>query len=122
VREPGVLKFAIPLENGKLAEKFGQAKHFAIFTVKDQTIVDQQVFTPPDLGTIPHWLANLGVTHIIAAGMSARAQTPFTRKGMEVIGGTPQESPEQLVADYLKNPTTTKPQTPPSGSPQCSTP
>ena len=122
VREPGVRKFAIPLENGRLAGKFGQAKHFAIFTVKDQTIVDQQVFTPPDLGTIPHWLANLGVTHIIAAGMSARAQTPFTRKGMEVIGGTPQESPEQLVADYLKNPTTTKPQTPPSGSPQCSTP
>ncbi|MDP3181761.1 MAG: iron-sulfur cluster carrier protein MrpORP, partial [Desulfobaccales bacterium] len=122
LREPGVLKFAIPLEDGKLTEKFGQAKHFAIFTVKDQVILDQQVLTPPNLGTVPHWLATLGVTHVIAAGMSPRAQTLLNRKGMEVLPGTLEETPEQLVTNYLKNTPTTETKTPPPSNPQCSTP
>ncbi len=122
VREPGVLKFAVPLEDGKLTDKFGQAKQFALLTVKDQAITEQQTLIPPDLGALPHWLESLGVTHVIAAGLSGRAQTPLTRKGMEVIAGSPKESPEQLVTDYLKNTPTTETKTPPPTSPQCSTP
>lgn len=118
LREPGVFKFAIPLEDGKLTEKFGQAKKFALLTVKDQAITAQQTLITPDLVALPHWLESLGVTHVIAAGLSQRAQTPLTRKGMVVLHGTPKETPEHLVTDYLKTP----PALEPHPGPQCSTP
>jgi ATP-binding protein involved in chromosome partitioning len=105
VREPGVLKFALPVADGKLAAKFGQAQHFALFTAKDGAIVAQETIpTPPhEPGGIPEVLDDLGVTHIIAAGMGEKAQGLLQRKGIQVIPGNPQEDPEALVQNYLKD-------------------
>ncbi len=111
VREPGVLKFALPLDDGKLAAKFGQAQHFALLTVKGGAIVDQETIpTPPhEPGGIPEVLDDLGVTHVIAAGLGEKAQALLTHKGIQVIPGNPQETPETLVQKYLKdNPTPTR--------------
>jgi len=108
VREPGVLKFALPVDDGKLAAKFGQAKHFALLTVKDGAIVDQETIpTPPhEPGGIPEWLEDLGVTHVIAAGLGEKAQGLIQHKDIQVIPGDAQETPENLVQTYLKdNPT-----------------
>lgn len=108
VREPGVLKFALPVDDGKLAAKFGQAKHFALLTVKDGAIVAQETIpTPPyEPGGIPEVLDDLGVTHVIAAGMGEKAQGLLQHKGIQVIPGNPQETPENLVQTYLQdNPT-----------------
>jgi ATP-binding protein involved in chromosome partitioning len=46
-REPGVLKFAVPMEDGKPAARFGEAKHFTIVTVKDRAIASQEVVDVP---------------------------------------------------------------------------
>jgi ATP-binding protein involved in chromosome partitioning len=111
-REPGVLKFALPVDDGKLAAKFGQSKNFALFTVKDGAVVDQEsIPTPPhEPGGIPEWLDDLGVTHVIAAGLGEKAQGLLTHKGIQVITGDPQETPENLVTNYLKtNPAPTRP-------------
>lgn len=104
VREPGVLKFAIPVDGGKVAGKFGDASQFAFLKVKDGAIVEQQMLPtpPPEPGGILEWLEDLGVTHVIAAGLTAGAQKLLTRKGMAVIAANPQEDPEQLVARYLE--------------------
>lgn len=104
-REPGVLKFALPLDDGKLAAKFGQAQQFALFTVKDCAIVDREtILTPPhEPGGIPEILDDLGVTHVIAAGLGDKAQGLIQHKGIEVIPGNPNENPEQLVQNYLKD-------------------
>jgi ATP-binding protein involved in chromosome partitioning len=104
-REPGVLKFALPVDDGKLAAKFGQAQNFALFTVKEGAIVDQETIpTPPhEPGGIPEWLEDLGVTHVIAAGLGEKAQGLIQHKNIQVITGDPQESPETLVANYLKD-------------------
>ncbi|OGP72396.1 MAG: hypothetical protein A2Z73_03585 [Deltaproteobacteria bacterium RBG_13_60_28] len=104
-REPGVLKFALPVDDGKLAAKFGQAKNFALFTVKDGAVVDQETIpTPPhEPVAIPEWLEDLGVTHVIAGGLGEKAQGLLTHKGIQVITGDPQETPENLVQTYLKN-------------------
>lgn len=104
-REPGVLKFALPLDDGKLAAKFSQAQHFAFFTVKDRAIVDRETIpTPPhEPGGIPEILDDLGVTHVIAAGLGDKAQGLIQHKGIQVIPGNPQEAPETLVQNYLKD-------------------
>jgi ATP-binding protein involved in chromosome partitioning len=103
-REPGVLKFALPVEDGRLCEKFGQAGQFALLTVRDGKISDKQVLTPPsqEYEPLPNWLEELGVTHVIATGMGERGQSLLNRRGIEVISGAAQEEPEQLVQKYLR--------------------
>jgi ATP-binding protein involved in chromosome partitioning len=54
-REPGVLKFALPVEDGKLSDKFGRASHFAFFTVKDGAVGSRDLVPSPshEPGGIP---------------------------------------------------------------------
>jgi ATP-binding protein involved in chromosome partitioning len=121
-REPGVLKFALPVDDGKLSDKFGQASHFAFFKVKDGAVgVKDLVPSPPhEPGGIPEWLDELGVTHVIAGTLGEKAQALLTKKGIEVIAGAPLEAPEALVEKYLKQTLTTSPREHPGGC-QCGT-
>jgi predicted Fe-Mo cluster-binding NifX family protein len=120
-REPGVLKFALPVDNGKLSDKFGHASHFAIFQVKDGSVGPKElVSTPPhEPGGIPEWLDDLGVTHVIAGALGEKAQGLLTKKGIEVVAGAPLEAPEELVEKYLNKTLTTTPREHLCG--QCST-
>jgi ATP-binding protein involved in chromosome partitioning len=121
-REPGVLKFALPVDDGKLSDKFGHASHFAIFKVKDGAMGPKElVSTPPhEPGGIPEWLDDLGVTHVIAGTLGEKAQALLTKKGIEVIAGAPLEAPETLVEKYLQKTLTASPRQHPGGSSQCS--
>ncbi len=102
-REPGVLKFAVPMDDGKPSARFGEAKHFAIVTVKDRAIAGQELLdTPPhEPGGIPVWLEDLGVTHVLTRGLGEKAQELLKKKGIEVVVGVPAEKPETLVGLYL---------------------
>jgi ATP-binding protein involved in chromosome partitioning len=103
-REPGVLKFALPVEDGKLSEKFGHASHFAMFTVKDGVLGPKELIPcpPHGVGGTPEWLDELGVTHVIAGVLGDKAQALLAKKGIEVFAGAPLEAPEALVEKYLK--------------------
>lgn len=103
-REPGVLKFAIPMDNGRPAEKFGQAREFAIFTVKDRAITGQETLPAPspEAGGVPLWLEELGVTHVIAADLGTGPQEVLKRKGIEPITDLPVGDPETLVMALLR--------------------
>ncbi len=122
-REPGVLKFALPVENGKLSDKFGHASHFAVFTVKDGAVGPKDLIPSPphEPGGIPEWLDDLGVTHVIAGTLGEKAQGLLAKKGIEVIAGAPLEAPEALVTKYLQKTLTTSPREHPGGCDQCST-
>jgi ATP-binding protein involved in chromosome partitioning len=108
-REPGVLKFALPVEDGKLSEKFGHASHFAVFTVKDGVLGPKELIPcpPHGVGGTPEWLDELGVTHVIAGALGEKAQALLAKKGIEVFAGAPLETPEALVEKYLKQTLTT---------------
>jgi predicted Fe-Mo cluster-binding NifX family protein len=103
-REPGVLKFALPVEDGKLSDKFGHASHFAFFTVKDGVVAPKDLVPSPghEPGGIPQWLDENGVTHVIAGTLGEKAQALLTKKGIEVFAGATLETPEALVEKYLK--------------------
>jgi predicted Fe-Mo cluster-binding NifX family protein len=99
------MKIAIPTVNGKLNMHFG---HCAAFTLLDvdpasKTITaTTEIDAPPhEPGLLPPWLAERGVTQIIAGGMGQRAQSLFTAQNIDVIVGAPCEAPEILVNAYL---------------------
>lgn len=99
------MRFAIPLAEGKLAIHFGHCASFALIDVDpvNKTILKREdVDAPPHQpGLLPPWLAERGVTQILAGGMGQRAQELFTAQGIRVAVGAPVETPEKLVADFI---------------------
>jgi ATP-binding protein involved in chromosome partitioning len=122
-REPGVLKFALPVDNGKLSEKFGHASQFALITARAGAIAANELLPTPghEPGGLPEWLEELGVTHVIAAGLGEKAQKLLTHKGIEVVAGAPQGDPEELVRQYLKKTLVTGANAHPGCGSQCTT-
>ncbi len=101
--------FAIPLENGFLSLHFGHCQQFAIVEVENGSITKQTLITPPphEPGLLPAWLADKGVTDIIASGIGQKAINLFQQQHIRVYMGAPQKSPTDLVSDWIKKSLTT---------------
>ena len=99
------MKFAIPLAEGKLTNHFGHCATFALLDVNVEThaiVKREDVAAPPHQpGLLPPWLAERGVTQIIAGGMGQRAQDLFGAQNIKVAVGALCETPEKLVAEFL---------------------
>jgi len=99
------MKIAIPCAEGELCMHFGHCQQFALLDVDDasKTITATTMVTPPphEPGLLPRWLAEKGVTLVIAGGMGMRAQQIFTANGIEVIAGADSAAPEAVVTAYL---------------------
>lgn len=97
------MKVAIPTADGMLCMHFGHCEAFVILTVDGKTITDECSVDPPahQPGLLPPWLAEQGVTHVIAGGMGQRAQALFRQRGIEVIVGAPAVAPRELVQSLI---------------------
>lgn len=99
------MKIAIPLVDGKLCMHFGHCQYFALLDIDEQEgkfkRLDDVEPPPHAPGLLPPWLAERGVTCVIAGGMGQRAQQIFLEHGVKVIVGAPALTPEQIAADYL---------------------
>ncbi len=101
------MKIAIPLVNGVLSSHFGHCECFAIIN-KDPAgkvfLSNEEVMPPlhePEL--YPSWLANRGVTHVIAGGMGENAINLFLQYNIEVVAGVPGETPEKIAKKFQKH-------------------
>ncbi|MBN2031889.1 MAG: P-loop NTPase [Deltaproteobacteria bacterium] len=97
--------FAVPVAGGKLCAHFGHCEQFALVETEKGEIKGKTMHTPPahEPGVLPAWLHEMGAHIIIAGGMGSRAQGLFNENGIRVITGAPQDSPESLVNQYLKD-------------------
>lgn len=100
-----MMKFAIPLAQGKLTAHFGHCQEFAIINVENNEIKTKEILIPPphEPGVLPRWLHELGADVIIAGGMGQRAIGLFQENGIQVVTGAPVMVPEELVRNYLDN-------------------
>ena len=100
------MRYAIPVSQGKLAAHFGHCEHFALFDVDEatKTIVHRELVASPghQPGLLPVWLAEEGVTAVIAGGMGSRAQALFRENRIQVIVGALSDEPEQIVLTHLQ--------------------
>ena len=88
-------KIAIPLEDGILCSHFGHCQQFAIIDAETITITGETLITPPphEPGLLPGWLAEKGVTDVIAGGMGQRAIDLFNQQNINVFVGAPIKPP-----------------------------
>ena len=100
------MRYAVPVSGGKLAAHFGHCEHFAIIDVDEaaKTIVRRELVACPghQPGLLPVWLAEQGVSVIIAGGMGSRAQELFIENRIQVLLGALGDDPEQIVSDHLQ--------------------
>ncbi|HOO67561.1 MAG: NifB/NifX family molybdenum-iron cluster-binding protein [Bacteroidales bacterium] len=98
-------RIAIPLEGGILCSHFGHCEQFAIVDADDKNITGETLITPPphEPGLLPGWLAEKGITDVIAGGMGQRAISIFNQHSINVFVGAPVKSPDELAADLLND-------------------
>lgn len=99
------MRIALPIEGEQLAQHFGHASRFAIFTVNDETKaitgLDRLVPPPHEPGVLPAWLAQEGANVILAGGMGQRARSLFEEQGIRVVTGITEEDAGAAVAAFL---------------------
>jgi predicted Fe-Mo cluster-binding NifX family protein len=95
---------AIPLENGRLCQHFGHCQQFALVEAEEGMILNETLVTPPphEPGLLPAWLAEKGVTEVIAGGMGQRAVNLFAAQNIRVHVGAQAKNPKELVSDWLQ--------------------
>lgn len=98
-------RIAIPLENGVLCPHFGHCQKFAIVEVVDENIMDVKEVIPPEHvpGLYPRWIAQFGVTDVIAGGMGQQAIMLFNQQNINAFVGAPIKPAKELVSDFIAN-------------------
>lgn len=99
-------KIAVPVDDfGSLDAHFGHCEFFEIIETEGQTIVSQDKIVPPphEPGLLPKFLAEKGVTDIIAGGMGQKAIQLFNQQKVNAFVGAPKLTAIELVEGYLNN-------------------
>ncbi|MBK9389551.1 MAG: NifB/NifX family molybdenum-iron cluster-binding protein [Bacteroidetes bacterium] len=98
-------RIAIPLENGILCSHFGHCEQFAIIDAENNIITGEVLVTPPphEPGLLPAWLAEKGVTVVIAGGMGQRAISLFNSQNINVFVGAQLKGHKELAGDLIMN-------------------
>lgn len=105
------MRFAIPVSGGVISPHFGHCEQFALIDVDEatKTVVRKQLVASPEHqpGLLPVWLAEQGVSAVVAGGMGSRAQALFRENRIDVIVNVMESDPEAAVLSYLSGSLTT---------------
>lgn len=97
-------KIAVPVDNnGILDGHFGHCKFFALLEVENGNVISEESVTPPphEPGILPKWLAETGVTDVLAGGMGNRAIEIFNHHRVNVFVGAPKLTARELTEGFL---------------------
>lgn len=97
-------KIAVPVDDsGILDAHFGHCKYFAILQCEGNAIISEEKIVPPphEPGLLPRWLAEKGVTDIIAGGMGQKAIQLFNNGGVNAFVGAPKNNAKELAEGLL---------------------
>jgi len=105
------MKYAVPVSGGIVSAHFGHCAQFALIDVDEtqKKVLKKELVNSPghEPGLLPQWLAEQGVSMVIAGGMGSRAQNLFQQNRIGVIIGVMESDPEKAVISYLNGVLTT---------------
>ena len=93
-------KVAISTDGDQVAAHFGRCQVYTIVEIADGTVCSRELLANPghEPGFLPGYLAERGVTCIVAGGMGPRAQMLFDQHGIETIVGIVGDVDEAIQA------------------------
>jgi ATP-binding protein involved in chromosome partitioning len=99
------VRYAIPISGGVVSTHFGHCEQFALIDADEEQrqILSKELVPSPghQPGLLPEWLAERGVSVVIASGIGSRAQSLFRQNRIEVVIGVLESDPEKAVLSYL---------------------
>jgi len=99
------MRYAVPVSGGMVSAHFGHCEQFALMDVDEERkeILRKELVPSPghQPGLLPQWLAEQGVSVVIANGMGSRAKSLFQQNRIQVITGALESDPEKAVLSYL---------------------
>ena len=99
------MRYAVPVTDGVVAMHFGHCEQFALFDIDEtkKEIMSQEIVASPghQPGLLPEWLAEHGVSVVIAGGMGSRAQNLFRENRIQVALNILEADPEKAILHYL---------------------
>jgi len=99
------VRYAIPVSSGMVSTHFGHCEQFALIDANEgqREILRKELVASPghQPGLLPQWLAEQGVSVVIASGMGSRAQALFQQNRIKVVIGALESDPEKAVLSYL---------------------
>ena len=99
------MRYAVPVSGGMVSPHFGHCEYFALIDADDnkREIIRKEFVPSPahQPGLLPQWLAEQGVSLVIASGMGSRAQSLFQQHRIGVVVGTMETDPEKAVLSYI---------------------
>ena len=99
------MKYAVPVSGGLVSPHFGRCEQFALFDIDEEgkEVIKKEFIASPghEPGLLPGWLAEQGVSVVIASGMGSRAQSLFSQSRIKVVVNVLESDPERAVRDYL---------------------
>jgi len=100
------MRYAIPVSGGVVSQHFGHCEQFVLIDVDEERkeILKKEFISSPghEPGRLPKYLAEEGVSVVIANGMGTRAQNLFKQSRIEVIINILEDDPEKAVFAYLE--------------------
>ena len=97
------MRIAVPVTRGEIAQHPGHCEVFLVAEVKDGAIIEERELANPGhgpLGPPPLFLANEGVTRLLAWGLPEHAREKFAMLGIQVQLGATGE-PHQTLRAHL---------------------
>jgi len=96
-------KIAISTDGDQVAPHFGRCPSYTLFEINEKSVANKEVIDNPghEPGFLPVFLAERGVTCIIAGGMGPRAQMLFGQRGIESIIGITGKV-DEVIETYLR--------------------
>lgn len=98
-----MMRIGIPVSDGQVASHLGHCQRFLIADVEDGKVIREEEVPNPGHGPggpPPVFLANQGVTQVVAWGMPPHAQGMFANMGVKVVLGATGD-PHQVLSDFL---------------------
>ena len=99
------MRYAIPVSSGMVSTHFGHCEQFALIDANEgqREILRKELVASPghQPGLLPQWLAEQGVSVVIASGMGLTAQRLFQQNHIKVVIGALESDPEKAVLSYL---------------------
>lgn len=99
-------KIAVPVnEDNMLNAHFGHCNYFSITDVDGEKVLSEEIVQPPphEPDVLPQWLAQKGVTDVLAGGMGKRAIQHFNNHCVNVFVGAPSLKANELVSGFLND-------------------
>ena len=92
-------RVAIPIQNGKLSEYFGECQYYRIYKLEGGDIWEEEPEIPPvrSIDELPEWASGKGITDIITYKIDRKIIMLFHKHKINLFIGIGVDTPEALL-------------------------